>query len=369
MKALGIILDSGKNSTFGKLTDKRIGVALPICGVFRVIDFGLSNMTNSGIGNVAVITQENSRSITDHLSSSKWWNFGRKQGGLHLLTPSSKENGGIYKGTAHALYQNLGFLEHSKEEYVVIANGSGIYKIDFMDVVKSHIETDADITVVCSKEKEGFDYTQYGNLELDKNNNIINFEEKALDPEWEYISLEIYVIKRELLISLLKEVNEEERYAFVRDVIIRYKKRLKIKGYEFNGHWASVHNIKSYFAVNMALLDENIRKMLLQSSPTIKTKVIDEPLAKYNYNATVINSIVANGSIINSYIESSIISRGVYQSENSSIKNSIVMEGVKIGRNCNIEYAIIDKNVEIDNNKIIIGTEEKPIIIRKGEKV
>lgn len=365
MKALGIILDTGGNSSFSHLTEKRTAMSLPICGVFRVIDFPLSNMTNSGIMNVAVISQENSRSMGEHLSSSKWWNFGRKQGGLHLLAPSTRENGGYYVGTAGAMYSNISFLEKSKEKYAVIANGNGIYKMNFMELVDKHIELGGDITVACSNKHNNYNYTQYGNIELDKDNNVINYEEKPLDPEWDHIGLGIFVLERVLLIKLLKEIQLEGRTDFVQDLIVRYRRRLKIKGCEFDEPWGSVNDIKSYYKINMSLLDKKVRDSLLHSEPTIKTKVIDQPLAKYNYSATVVNSIVANGSIVNSYIENSIISRAVYQSENSSIKGSIIMENVKIGRNCTIEYAIIDKNTIISNNQEIIGTKEKPIIIKK----
>ncbi len=150
MKAIGIVLAGGNSKRMRELSNKRAISAMPVAGSYRSIDFALSNMSNSHIQNVAVFTQYNSRSLNEHLSSSKWWDFGRKQGGLYVFTPTiTAENSDWYRGTADALYQNLTFLKNSHEPYVVIAAGDGIYKLDYNKVLEYHIEKKADITVVC----------------------------------------------------------------------------------------------------------------------------------------------------------------------------------------------------------------------------
>ena len=149
MRAIGIILAGGNNKRMRELSNKRAIAAMPVAGSFRAIDFALSNMSNSHVQRVAVLTQYNSRSLNQHLSSSKWWDFGRKQGGLYVYTPTiTAEHSDWFRGTADALYQNLDFLKQSHEPYVIIASGDGIYKLDYAKVLEHHINKKADITVV-----------------------------------------------------------------------------------------------------------------------------------------------------------------------------------------------------------------------------
>ena len=150
MRALGIILAGGNNFRMKELSQKRAIAAMPLAGSYRAIDFSLSSMTNSHVQKVAVFTQFNARSLNAHLSSSKWWDFGRKQGGLYVFTPiMTNESSYWYRGTADAIYQNIDFLKNSHEPYVIIASGDGIYKMDFNKLLEYHIEKKADITVVC----------------------------------------------------------------------------------------------------------------------------------------------------------------------------------------------------------------------------
>ena len=156
MKAVGIILAGGNNKRMKELSNKRAIAAMPIAGTYRSIDFALSNMSNSHIQKVAVLTQYNTKSLNEHLSSSKWWDFGRKQGGLYVFTPTlTASNSSWYRGTADSLYQNIHFLKESHEPYVVLVSGDGIYKMDYNEVLDYHIEKRADITVVCKDMGEG----------------------------------------------------------------------------------------------------------------------------------------------------------------------------------------------------------------------
>lgn len=368
MRALGIILDSKRKAGGEIFSHRRLGFTLPFLGMYRVIDFPLSNMTNSGISKVAIIPHQNSRSLSDHVSSTKWWNFGRKTGSLFLLPPyNSDSSAGFFRGTADAMYQNLSFLERSNEKYVVIVNGHGIYKMDYRNVIKDHAESGADITLVCSDRHRDVDYTKFGVITLGHNKTVLKFEEKPLDPEGRHISLGIYVMERTLLIDTLRDLHNDERFDFVHDYIQRYQKRIKINAFEYNDYWCPISNSEDFYRANMDFLDSNIRYQLLHTAPRIFSKVKDEPPTKYNYNANTVNSIIANGCIINSYVESSIISRGVFQSDNSSVKHSIIMEDVVIGKNCALEYVIADKGVVISDDKTIIGTKENPVILSKNQ--
>ncbi|MBQ9631299.1 MAG: glucose-1-phosphate adenylyltransferase subunit GlgD, partial [Lachnospiraceae bacterium] len=181
MRAIGIILAGGNSNRMRELSQRRAVAALPVAGSFFSIDFALSNMECSRIQKVAVLTQYNSRSLNDHLSSSKWWNFGRKQGGLYQYTPSyTNENNSWYRGTADAMAQNLSFLKEAHEPYVVIASGDCVYKMDYNKVLEYHIDKGADITVVCKDMPEDFNVERYGTIETDEDGRITEFVEKPL---------------------------------------------------------------------------------------------------------------------------------------------------------------------------------------------
>ena len=167
MKAVGIILAGGSSNKLRELTKRRAAAAMPIAGSYRAIDFALSNMSNSGISKVAVLTQYNSRSLHEHLNSGKWWDFGRKYGGLFLFTPTiTSENSFWFRGTADAIFQNIDFLKQCHEPYVVIASGDAVYKLDYEKVLDYHIEKKADITVVCKELKAGEDARRFGTVKM-----------------------------------------------------------------------------------------------------------------------------------------------------------------------------------------------------------
>ncbi len=369
MKAVGIILAGGQSDDrLRDLCNVRAVSAMPVGSSYRTIDFSLSNMANSNIKKVAVITQYNSRSLQDHLSSAKWWDLGRKQGGLFVFSPFlSNDNSFWFRGTADSIYQNIDFLIKSNEEYVVIASGHAVYKMDYQDVINYHIEKNADITIVCKDmANTDNDVHDFGVMEFDENMRMIDFEEKPVDPQSTVASLGIYVIKRTLLVKLLQTIISEARYDIVKDIIIRYRRKLNICGYMYDGYWNTLNNIKAYVNVNMDFLKKDIRNLFLKEGAHIETKPKDEPPAKYNANADVKDALVGSGSIINGHVSHSVLFRKVFTGDNSSIKNSIIMEGSNIGNNCIIEHAIIDKQVVISDDKIIVGTSEKPVIVSKG---
>lgn len=373
MKAIGIIFAGGNNKgRLGALTDHRAAAALPIGGCYRAIDFSLSNMTNSGIRKAAILTQYNSRSLRDHLTSSKWWNFGRKQGGLFVFTPfTSNEDSNWFRGTADSIYQNMTYLMRSSEEYVVITSGDAIYKMDYRQVIAQHAEKGADITVVYQKMEEK-DLSKFGVLEMDEGGRLTAFVEKpTTPPPSNMASLGIYVISRKLLINLLNQVVPEGRYDLVQDIIIRFTKTLKIYGYEFNGYWNAIGSgVSAYFATNMDFLNKDIRDTFVNEYPYIETKPKDEPPAKYNIGAEVTDSIVGSGTIFNGKVDHSIVFRKVYIAEDAQVRNSILMEGCRIGRGCVVENAILDKEVELSDGQRIIGvSSDEPAVLKKGTRL
>ena len=365
MRALGIILAGGNSNKMGELSAKRAVAAMPITGGYRAIDFALSNMTNSHIQKVAVFTQYNTRSLNEHLNSSKWWDFGRKQGGLYIFTPTiTSENSYWYKGTADALYQNINFLKESHEPYVVIASGDGIYKLDYGKVLEEHISKGADITVVCKDLEPGEDdVNRFGVVQMDADNRIVDFEEKPLVAGNNTISTGIYVIRRRQLIELLETCANEGRTDFVRDILVRYKNIKKIYGYKLDTYWSNISTVDSYYRTNMDFLKKDVRDYFFKQYPDVYSKVEDLPPAKYNFGANVRNSLVSSGCIVNGTVEDSVLFKKIYVGNNSVIKNSIILNNVYIGDNAYIENCIVESNSTIKANSRYVGENGTRIVV------
>jgi glucose-1-phosphate adenylyltransferase len=368
MRAIGIILAGGNNNRMRELSHTRAIAAMPMVGSYRSIDFALSNMSNSHIQKVAVLTQYNARSLNEHLMSSKWWNFGRKQGGLYLFTPYvTATNSWWYRGTADAIYQNLSFLRDSHEPYVVIASGDGIYKLDYNRVLEYHISKRADITVVC-KDAEDEDCRRFGILEMNEDGRITEFDEKPMVARSNTISAGIYVLRRRLLIELLERCAQEDRYDFVKDILVRYKNLKKIYGYKMDTYWSNISTVESYYKTNMDFLDGKVRDYFFRQEPAVRTRIEDLPPAKYNPGASVKNSLVASGCIINGVVENSVLFKKVFVGNNCVIKNSIILNDVYLGDNTRIENCVVESRDTIRANSCYCGEDSIQVVVEKNER-
>ncbi len=369
MRAIGIILAGGNNHRMKELSQKRAIAAMPIAGSYRSIDFALSNMSNSHIQKVGVFTQYNARSLNEHLSSSKWWDFGRKQGGLFVFTPTvTYDNSFWYRGTADAIYQNLAFLKNSHEPYVIIASADCVYKMDYNKVLEYHIEKKADITVVCKDMPAGTEVERYGTLKMNEECLIEDFEEKPIVAKSNTISCGIYIIRRRQLIELIEKSAEEDRHDFVRDILIRYKNLKKIYGYKIKEYWRNIASVEDYFSTNMDFLKPEIRDYFFNQYPDVYSKVDDLPPAKYNTGSQIRNSLISSGCIINGIVEDSVVFKKVFIGNNCFIKNSIILNNVYIGDNTHIENCIIESRDTIRANSYHKGENGIKIVIEKNER-
>ena len=365
MRAIGIVLAGGNASRMKELTNKRAVAAMPIAGSYRAVDFALSSLANSRVQKVAVLTQYNSRSLNEHMSSSKWWDFGRKQGGLYVFTPTiTADNSFWYRGTADSIYQNIDFLRNSHEPYVVITSGDIIYKLDFNKVLEEHIENKADIPIVCKRLGKHADTSRYGVISTAEDGRITSFDEKPNGSEDDpLVSAGIYVIRRRQLIEMLERANEEERYDLVRDIIIRFKDVKKIYAFEHKEYWRNIASINDYYDANMDFLKPDIRDYFFRQYPDVYSKVDDLPPAKYNAGAEVRNSLIASGTIVNGRIENSVVFKQVYIGNNCTIRNSIILNGVHIGDNTYIENCIVESKDTIKPGSNYTGQPGAPRIV------
>ena len=359
----------GNSYRMKELSNKRAIAAMPIAGSYRSIDFALSSMSNSHIQKVAVLTQYNSRSLNEHLNSSKWWDFGRKQGGLFVFPPmQTPDNSFWYRGTADALNQNLEWLKNCHEPYVVIAAGDGVYKIDFGKALEYHIAKKADITIICKDLPEEEDVTRFGLLHLNEDGRIEQFEEKPMAATSHTISCGIYIVRRRQLIELIERSGEEGRFDFVKDVLIRYKDVKRIYGYKIHSYWSNIASVESYYQTNMDFLKKDVRDYFFRDHPDVYSKVDDLPPAKYNPGSEVRNSLVSSGSIINGYVENSLVFKDVFVGENCVIRNSIILNGVYLGDNVRLENCIVESRNTIRPNTVYEGRDQIRIVIENSER-
>ena len=346
-----------------ELSAKRAIAAMPVGGSYRCIDFALSNMTNSRIQTVAVLPQYNARSLNEHLSSSKWWDFGRKQGGLYVFTPTiTRENSLWYQGTANAIAQNMDFLKRSHEPYVVICGGDAVYKLDYNKVLDYHIEKGADITVVVKDVDPDVDVSRFGVVRMNEEFRIMDFEEKPMVTDSRTISTGIYIIRRRLLIEMLEQCIVENRYDFVNDILIRYKNVKKIYGYKMTGYWHNISSVEAYYETNMDFLKPDVREFFFRQDPMIYSKIDDLAPAKYNEGSDVRNSLISSGCIINGTVENSVLFKKVFVGKNCVIKNSVILNDVYIGDNTHIENCIVESRDTIRANSFLCGEDQVKVI-------
>jgi len=366
---MGLIMTGGKNNRLKELSTIRSISAIPVGGKYRAIDFVLSSMVNSGITNVGVITQYSFRSLMDHLGSGKEWDLDRRYGGLYIFPPLLSEDGsGWYRGTADAMHSNLTYLKRSNEEYVLIAQGNCVYKMIFDEMLQYHFGKDADITIAY---REMYDFqpdelSLMGQIEVDGEGRIRDFQEKPLHFFSRKGSMGVYIIGKKLLISLLEECEAHGDYDFVKDVIIKKLNTLRIYGYRFEGYWRNISTVQMYYRCNMEMLDPQVQYKLFREKGKVFTKVKDEAPAKYNDEAEVRNSIVADGCIIEGIVENSVLFRGVVVQKGAVVRNSIVMQGSVLEENASLHYSILDKNVTITRGKNLKGESNWPVIVGKN---
>ncbi|MBR6380104.1 MAG: glucose-1-phosphate adenylyltransferase subunit GlgD [Lachnospiraceae bacterium] len=369
MRAIGIVLAGGNNHRMAELSQQRAVCAMPIAGSYRSIDFTLSNMSNSHIQKVAVFTQYNAGSLNRHLNSSKWWDFGRKQGGLYVLTPAmANENSNWYKGTADSIYQNLGFLTSSHEPYVVIASGDCVYKMDFNKLLEYHIDKKADITIVVKDMDPNLDISRYGTVQMNEDSRIVGFEEKPLQPKTNTISCGIYVMRRRMLIEMIEKCAEEDRYDFVSDVLIRYKDIKRIFGYKIKSYWKNIASVEDFYDTNMDFLNPDVRNYFFREYPNIYSKVDDLPPAKYNPGACVRNSLISSGCIVNGLVENSVIFKASYIGNGCTIRNSIILNDVYIGDGTTVENCIVESHSTLQGGRTLRGEDRLKVVVEQGDR-
>jgi glucose-1-phosphate adenylyltransferase len=371
METLALILAGGRGSRLDILSEKRVKPSVPFAGKFRIIDFTLSNCSNSGIYNIGILTQYLPLSLNEHIRVGKPWDLDRRDGGVTLLQPHSK----WYSGTADAVKLNLEYIKRQNSKYVLILSGDHVYKMDYRKLINFHKEKGADLTISVQPVPIE-EASRFGILEADENKKIHKFVEKPAEPKSNLASMGIYVFNTDVLIKAL-ESNDTEDLDFGKHIIPELIEKANVFAYEFADYWKDVGTYDSYLEANLDLTNtvDKIELDMYDKDWVIHTRSEERPAVKFGTKAKVTQSLISNGCIIAGEVDKCVFGPGVIVNPGAVVKNAIIFNDTVIDEGTVIDGAIIDKEVKIGKNcKIGFGEDysankEKPHLLSSGLNV
>lgn len=363
----GIIFANAYDETIERLTQKRSIASVPFGGRYRLVDFALSNLVNAGVSNVGIITKEKYLSLMDHIGSGTHWDLDRKSGGIRILPPFNISRARLYNGYVEALYGAMDFLVRCNSKYIVLCDARTVANVDIKSVMKYHKETQADVTVVCNDGLKIRNNDHAMTLDINKEGRVtlMGFPKK-IDAE-DARSMNIYVFNREKLIELVENSYENGGVTISEDIISANVDTLKIMAYEHKGYVAIMDCPKAYRRANFELLDSEVRKDLFNRERPIYTKTRDDMPTRYGTQSSVINSLVAEGCIIEGAVKNSVLFRGVRVEKGAVVENSILMQGVTVKENAVLDNVVSDKNAAVSEGMVVKGTDEKAFFVEKNQ--
>lgn len=373
MTAFGLVFSNIHDKCIPELTRLRTMASIPFGCRYRLIDFALSNMVNAGISQVGVIVHNNYQSLLDHLGTGKDWDLARRSGGIKILPPFITAFDGqaasrLYTTRLQALMGVMSFIEHTKEEYVVLSDCDTICNLDIKDLLEKHEESGADITFVTRREYLTPEKAAVRTFYETENGRIkqVYSQTKRISGEFD-VGLDVFVMKTKLLHRILVDAMSRDLKSFALDVVAKNIESLDMRIYEFDGFYATVGSLEEYFECNMKLLNADVRNALFAvPERSIYTKVRNSPPTQYFDGAVVKNSLIADGCEIQGTVENCIIFRGAKISKNAVVKNCILMQDAYVGANVHLNCVIADKNVVIKDDRSLSGHPSIPFYINKG---
>lgn len=371
-EAVAMILAGGQGSRLGKLTKQTAKPAVSFGGNYRIIDFALSNSANSRINTVGVVTQYQPLVLNEHVGNGENWGLDRHSGGATILQPYSSIDGEkFFKGTAHAIYQNIEYIDLYNPEFVVVLSGDHIYKMNYKEMIESHKQKEAVLTIAVM-EVPWEEASRFGIMNTDDTGRIVEFEEKPEEPKSNLASMGIYVftwsrLKKYLEDSAAKGTPMED---FGHNVIPAYLRNSEsIFAYEFDGYWKDVGTIESLWEANMEFLDPNHELDIRDSSWRIFSKTSNTTPQQITNSADVHNSMITDGCYVAGKVDHSILSSNVKIGKGSVVKESIIMPNTVIGENCYIEKAIVGEDAYLYDDARIVGELGNIAVVGNEERV
>jgi glucose-1-phosphate adenylyltransferase len=369
MKALGIIFSNLHDDYIAQLTRKRTLASVPFGGRYRLVDFALSDMANSGITHVGVITKNNYQPLMDHIGSGKAWDLSRKNGGVTILPPyGAAESSQLYKNRLEALIGVTGFIRAATEEYVVMSDCDNICVVDYEDIMEKHAAANADITVVTARtEPTGDPEKTRIAFDADESGRVTRVHIGERLTGLRQMHLNMTCISRQFLLHLLEDSAAQGYKSFSRDILAGNTENYKIFVYEHDGYFACIDSLADYYKHSMELLDKDKREALFHKKGfPIYTKARDSAPVRYGKNSRVSHSLIADGCIVEGTVENSILFRGVRTGEGSVIRDSIVMQDTIVSRNAALSCVIADRNVFIREKRVLSGCDVLPYYVAKS---
>ncbi len=369
---LGLILAGGKGTRLGKLTSDQAKPAVPFGGRYRIIDFTLSNCANSGVKNIGIITQYQPLLLNEHIGNGVSWGLDGLNASATILQPYTDNSGSKwFEGTAHAIYQNIDYIDSKDPEYVLILSGDHIYKMDYESMLEEHIKNGASLTVavIDVPMKEA---SRFGIMNTDVSGRITEFEEKPEHPKSNHASMGIYIFNWKRLREVLTTgfTTNDDMVDFGKNVIPYYlKSDERVFAYHFSGYWKDAGTIDSLWAANMEFLDGSDGLNLYDRSWRIYSKNPIDPAQVITENAEVNNSMIVDGCYVDGTINHSILSTDVDVQRGSEITDSVIMPGVKIGKDVVIKHAIVGENAQIGDGAVVEGNKDNIKVIGNSERI
>ncbi len=376
METLAMILAGGRGSRLDILSEKRVKPSVPFAGKYRIIDFTLSNCSNSGIYDIGILTQYLPLSLNEHIGTGKPWDLDRRDNRLSLLQPQQSMKGSNwYRGTADAVLQNIEFIKRNNPKYVLILSGDHIYKMDYSKVLDFHKANNADCTIT-AKVVEMEEASRFGILNADSNKKIVEFEEKPKNPKSNLASMGIYIFNTEVLLHYLENTFAED-LDFGKHIIPKLIEEKKVFAYEYSDYWKDVGTYDSYLEANLDMTKtvDKIELDMYDPNWRIHTRSEERPAVKIGSKAKVKQSLISNGCIIAGEVEKSILSPGVVIKPGAIVRNSIIFNDTVIEEGAIVEGAILDKKIHIGKDcKIGCGEDytpnlDKPDVLSSGLNV
>lgn len=374
MTAVGLIFSNIHDNNIPELTKQRTLGSVPYGGRYRLIDFALSSMVNSGISKIGVVTHNNYQSLLDHLGNGKDWDLARREGGIKILPPyiSSFDNAAAnkyYSSRLEALMGTVNFFRRCKEDYVVMSDCDVICNIDLNDVIEQHVRTEADITFV-TKVTTPKKHESIVIANADENGNLTDMYDAKNVEEEQRIYINVMVVKRTYLLDILDVAIGRGYSSFKHDIIQKNIGKENYKVYDYKGCYAHIGSMEGYFDCSMRLLDKNVREQLfgIKNFPVL-TKIRNSAPTRYCEGAEVKNSVVAEGCVIEGKVENSIIFRGVHVGKGAVVKNSVLFQDTYVCPGAKLNCVIADKNVMIKDKRVLSGCEDMPFYIGKNRSV
>ena len=362
--AVGLIFANMYDEAFRDGTAVRSMGSLPFGGRYRLIDFPLSAMVNAGITKVGVITKSNYQSLMDHLGSGKAWDRSRKNEGLYFLPPRSSDDA-KYQGRIGSLVDVIPFLNHSKEDYVILADCHMVNSMDYGALLDAHVESGADVTVACRHGAVPA-LTDIPVLSMDASGHVTDLLLGRVGDQDAFYGIGVYVMRKDWLLRTIAEATARNLYHFERDILQRRLEELVVYGYEVPSLVMPIYSTASYFNANLALLEEKVRQQLFPQKRPVYTKLKDCDPVQYGLHAQVTNSLVGDGAHIDGTVKNCVVFRGVKIERHAQLENCVVMQNVTVGAHAKLGCIIADKNVVFRGDCTLQGSESYPVYIAKN---